>query len=429
MDTAPRLNFQVFSTALVMLSGRFAKHPDAENQQDTYRRIIFQSLAIEKNTMTDEPVTQTEEDDQDLKATLAYLADKRWKRPNPCHTPYRAPPLPPASSFPSSFSRRLDGSIRFKTIEVLLRSLMILRLRRQDLQIENTPEHSQGLRKATESILATIQGHFKSQVESDFNWEHFDYLFKQVAPHAVEYFPCLLELFLAPPATSSPKNTMGSGVFSPDYCDRGYPSASQQLKYSNITTFIPALHNQSSLLTSPRLAQILFALDTLDAWSQYQLQNASLLTGELGAILEGIDKLKLIGRHEMLILVSGSRLFSADESPQGACDFVCGAFLRQTRGSADSHITTTELPESIIFALEPLQCSSEVGRGSMDRTGAEGTVNWAIRVETGAGVVSTLSLDAVGTVTRGSLGCGNHRKVEFLIQRIELLVLGTWPTT
>lgn len=181
MDTAPRLNFQVFSTALIMLSGRFAKRQDAEGRQELYRRIIFQGLANKRDTLVDNSVTRTDEDDEDLNAALVYLSDNRWKRPNPCLTPYTAPPLPPASSFPSSFSRRLDGSIQCKSVEVLLRSLMIMRLRHHDLYIEDTLEHDQGLKKATESILATVQSHFESQVQSDFNWQHFDYLFKQVA--------------------------------------------------------------------------------------------------------------------------------------------------------------------------------------------------------------------------------------------------------
>lgn len=222
---------------------------------------------------------------------------------------------------------------------------------------------------------------------------------------------------------------MGLGVFSPYYQERGDLPASQQPKYSNITTFLPALHNQSSLLTSPRLTQILFALETLDPWPQHQLQRASLLTGEIGTILGNIEKLKGIGRHEMLILVSGSRFSAADESPSSAPDLVCGAFLRQKRGPVNSDITTTELPESTMFGLEPLHYSSEVGRGLVEQTGAEGEVVWAIRVETGGGAVSTLSFAAIGTVTRGSLVCGNQGKVDFRMQRIEVLVLDPWPAT
>jgi hypothetical protein len=57
---------------------------------------------------------------------------------------------------------------------------MILRLRHIDLHIENTLEHDQGLKEATNFILATVQSRFGSQIPVDLNWQHLNYLFNHV---------------------------------------------------------------------------------------------------------------------------------------------------------------------------------------------------------------------------------------------------------
>lgn len=78
MDIAPRLNLEVLSTALIILSGRFLKLKGAEDKEKSYRRIIFQALAHKRVNEVENKMPRTKSEDEDLIAVLDYLSDQRW---------------------------------------------------------------------------------------------------------------------------------------------------------------------------------------------------------------------------------------------------------------------------------------------------------------------------------------------------------------
>ncbi|MCJ1385703.1 hypothetical protein MMC17_008826, partial [Xylographa soralifera] len=83
------------------------------------RRVLFQSLAAHKIEPS-EKILRSNEDDGDLLEALALLGQYNYvTSESNMSCKVRGPPIPSAESFPSSWSRKLDGKIPYEDFEAL----------------------------------------------------------------------------------------------------------------------------------------------------------------------------------------------------------------------------------------------------------------------------------------------------------------------
>jgi len=133
------------------------------------RRVLFQSLAAHKSGSS-EKIPRSSEDDGDLLEALAFLRQYNYVTlESNMSCKVRGPPIPSAESFPSSWSRKLDGKVPYVDFEALVRLLLVAQSDRAVVNMQQCAKSVDGF----DNVATCVCNAFVDDGEG-VGWEAFD---------------------------------------------------------------------------------------------------------------------------------------------------------------------------------------------------------------------------------------------------------------
>lgn len=190
-DPEKLLVSDVLRTAIIL----FSREPESLYEDHFLLVIMFQSMARfapDKSQDQDHQKPRDEDDDYHLEKALR-LVRNRYRNPNNPRTMISGLANPPASHFPSSWSRNFDQPIPTAEFRSFLRLMVFLNLYDSRADASN---HVQ-VEKVTDCLLAAFQPNIAGIV-----WDHFS---QAIANHMVRLStPQLLIILLISTAKSTP---------------------------------------------------------------------------------------------------------------------------------------------------------------------------------------------------------------------------------
>lgn len=412
-DPVNQLDLETLRTAITLLLGNdersflFTEDEEEENERASqirarYSRLLFQSLAIEKNFNTGE---SSERNDEDLKEALHIISQRRVLRhPIRPKIGTRAPELPPPSSLPPAHAEALSGRLTQSDLQILIRLFLACQLHWAGIgpeQIVASP--SDGLEKATNAII----GAFNLEQEGLCAWESFHQVIARLRPGIQSAMACILPSFIKKPSSVNEDEFVALPLAEASklIC-ANHQKAESDFVLPGMILSLPLLCHLAMFLPEESL------LDRLKLISQMNGEAKMMQT-----ITTHINNSSL----SSLLLISGYVQQAAHSSATNL-QIICGAFLPSTH-----LIPTNSGNKPIIFQCEPKHC---VWPGVIDRTisslrGDLVRIKIALRLDAGADAYVELQLDSQlrkGLLSFPTNDMSNLRdEISFCLDIIEVL--------
>jgi len=164
------------------------------------RRVLFQSLAAHQ-TEPSEKILRSKEDHGDLLEALAFLGQYNYvTSESNMSCKVRGPPIPSAESFPSSWSRKLDGKIPYEDFEALVRLLLVAQSDRAVVNMQRSTKSVDEI----DNVATSVCNAFVDDGE-DVGWEAFDRVLASSMPNLFNLFPRILGPLVLPKLEIQPR--------------------------------------------------------------------------------------------------------------------------------------------------------------------------------------------------------------------------------